>query len=329
MLFNERLRRIASRSVAGLVAAGALVALASCGGGTYQKQAFVPARILSFGDEHSRMEGAQGLKYGINGISQSTLQIDCTLNPIWNQTVANSYGLVYQHCNVNANFETNAIDLTTLGATVDDVANSVAAFTAGDTFNGNDLVTIWVGMHDVLNEYKANATGDDTVLLTDMKDQGIKLAGIVNQIENAGAKVILVTIPDMSLSPFAYAESQKGDFDRLKLLQDMSTQFNLGLVTNFINDGSRIALVQADDVVRNGVRNAPGNGFIALPNQSYACLESAPLPTCTDTTLHNDPTSGQPTTSPHFLWADATHLGSAVQSQIGARAANLAHSNPF
>ena len=35
MLFNERLRRIASRSVAGLVAVGALVALASCGGGTY------------------------------------------------------------------------------------------------------------------------------------------------------------------------------------------------------------------------------------------------------------------------------------------------------
>lgn len=328
MLFNERLRCIASRSLAGLVAAGALVALASCGGGTYQQRAFVPARILTFGDENSRLEGAQGLKYSINGVSPSTLQVDCSLNPVWTETLANSYGLVYQRCNLNANFETDAIDLTTVGATVDDVANSVAAFTAGDTFNGNDIVTIWVGMHDVLNEYKANATGDETVLLSDMKDQGIKLAGIVNQIENAGAKVILVTIPDMSLSPFAFAESQKGDFDRLKLLQDMSTQFNLGLVTNFINDGSKIALVQADDYVRTAVRNPGGNGFIQFPNQFYGCLDSAPLPTCNDNTLRADPNTGQ-LAGAHFLWADATHLGNVIQAEIGTAAARQAHSNPF
>lgn len=328
MLFNERLRRIASRSVAGLVAVGALVALASCGGGTYQQKAFVPARILSFGDENSRMEGSQGLKYSINGISPSTLQVDCTQNPIWNEVIATSYNLVYQRCNVNANFETNAIDLTTVGATVDDVVNSVAAFTAGDTFNGNDLVTLWVGMHDVLNEYKSNATGDESVLLTNMKEQGVKLAGIVNKIEATGAKVIVLTIPDMSDSPFAYTESLKGDFDRLKLLQDMSTQFNLGLVTNFINDGSKVGLVQVDNYVHNAVRNPTGSGFIQLPNQSYGCLDSAPLPTCNDDTLRPDPTTGQVTTA-HFLWADATHLGAAMQSQLGTIAAQRAHANPF
>jgi phospholipase/lecithinase/hemolysin len=328
MLFNERLRRVASRSLAGLVAAGALFALASCGGGTYQQKAFVPARILTFGDESSRMEGSQGLKYSVNGISQSTLQIDCTLNPIWVQVIANSYGLVYQHCNVNASFETNAIDLTTVNATVDDVADSVAAFTAGDTFNGNDLVTIWVGMHDILNEYKANATGDETVLLSDMKDQGVKLAGIVNQIENSGAKVILMTVPDMSTSPFAFTESQKGDFDRLQLLQDMSTQFNLGLITNFINDGSRIGLVQVDDYLTNAVRNPSGNGFVQLANEVYGCLDSAPLPTCNDDTLRNDPTTGQAATA-HFLWADATHLGATMQNELGNAASSRAHSNPF
>jgi outer membrane lipase/esterase len=328
MLFNERLRLVASRSVAGLVAVGALVALASCGGGTYQQKVFVPARILTFGDENSRMEGSQGLKYSVNGISTATQLVDCSLNPIWNETLASSYGLVYQRCNVNANFETPAIDLTTVGATVDDVVKSVAAFTAGDTFNGNDIVTIWVGMHDVLNEYKSNATGDETVLLSNMKEQGIKLAGVVNQIENAGAKVILLTIPDMSLSPYAYAESQKGDFDRLKLLQDMSTQFNLGLVTNFINDGSKIALVQVDNYVRNAVRNPSGNGYIQFPNQFYGCLDSAPLPTCNDNTLRPDPTTGQ-VDAAHFLWADATHLGSVIQGQIGTAAARQAHSNPF
>ena len=327
MLFNERLRRVVSRSVAGLVALGALATLAACGGGTYQQKAFVPARILTFGDENSHLQGAQGLKYSINGVA-TTLQVDCTLNPLWNQVLATSYGLVYQNCNVNANFETNAIDLTTVGATVDDVVKSVAAFTAGDTFNGNDLVTIWVGMHDVLGEYQANGTGDETVLLQDMKDQGIKLAAVVNQIENAGAKVVLVTVPDMSLSPFAYAESQKGDFDRLKLLEDMSTQFNLGLITNFINDGSRIALVQVDDYLVNATRNPGGSGFVQLPNQTYGCLDSAPLPTCNDDTLRNDPLTGQPATA-HFIWADATHLGAVLQNQLGNAASGRAHSNPF
>ena len=73
MPFKEHLGRIAKRATAGLAAAGALAALASCGGGTYQVTAFVPARILTFGDESSRLEGAQGLKYSINGISSATL----------------------------------------------------------------------------------------------------------------------------------------------------------------------------------------------------------------------------------------------------------------
>lgn len=311
-----------------MAAAGALVALASCGGGTYQQQTFVPARILSFGDESSRLEGAQGLKYSINGISTATLQIDCSQNPIWNQALANLYSLVFADCNVNASFETDAVDLTTVDGTVDDVVNKVAAFQAGDTFNGNDLVTIWVGMHDVLAEYQANATGDESVLLTDMNEQGQKLAGVVNAIAAAGAKVILLTIPDMSYTPYGYVESQRGDFDRAKLLSDMSTQFNLGLRSNILNDGSKIGLVLVDDLVRNATRSPGSYGLISLPNQTYGCLDSAPLPTCTPDTLRNDPSTGQQATS-SFLWADATHLGNVLQTQIGNQAVSRAHSNPF
>jgi outer membrane lipase/esterase len=328
MLFNERPGRSAMRAVAGMAAIGALAALASCGGGTYQVTAFQPARILTFGDESSRLEGGQGLKYSINGISSSTLQVDCSQNPIWNQALANSYGLVYANCNVNANFETDAIDLTTVNGTVDDLSNKVDAFKAGDTFNGNDLVTIWVGMHDVLSEYQANATGDETLLLQDMNEQGTKLAGVVNSIAAAGAKVVLLTIPDMSYTPYAYVESQRGDFDRLKLLSDMSTQFNLGLRSNIINDGSKIALVLVDDLVRNAVRSPGSYNLISLDNQSYGCLDTAPLPTCTPDTLRNDPSTGQQATA-NFLWADATHLGNVLQTQIGSQAVGRAHANPF
>jgi len=328
MLFKERLGRIAMRAVTGMAAAGALAALASCGGGTYQQQVFVPARLLSFGDESSHLQGAQGLKYSINEVSAVTGRPDCTLNPIWTQALANSYGLVFANCNPNASFETFAIDETTINGTVADVEQKVAAFQSGDTFNGNDLVTIWVGMHDILNDYTANANGDETVLLQDMKEQGAALANVVNSIAAAGAKVIVLTVPDMSYSPFAYTESQRGDFDRLGLLSHMSTQFNVGLRSNILNDGSKIGLVLADDLVRNAVRSPGSFGLIAFDNQSYGCLDSAPLPTCTSDTLRDDPSTGQ-VANAAFMWADATHLGSVMQSQIGSQAVGRAHSNPF
>jgi outer membrane lipase/esterase len=328
MFFVEHLSRVAARAVAGIAAVAALTALASCGGGTYQQQTFVPARILTFGDESSRLEGQQGLKYSINGISPATLQVDCTQAPIWTQMVAGSYGLIYADCNINDSNETDAVDLTTVNGTVSDVLQKVAAFQAGDTFNDNDLVLIWVGMHDVLNDYQANATGDETALLADMNASGSTLAGLVNQIAATGAKVLLLTIPDMSDSPFAFTESQRGDFDRLKVLSDMSTQFNVGLRSNIVNDGSKIGLVLVDDIVRNAVRSPGSFGLIQLDNQSYGCLNSAPLPTCTTDTLNNDPSTGQPANGA-FLWADATHLGSVAQAQIGNQASSRAHANPF
>jgi len=328
MFSREHLSRIATRAAAGLVAVGALAALASCGGGTYQVTVFAPVRLISFGDESSRLEGGQGLKYSINQISTTTLTVDCTLSPIWNQALASSYGLVFGNCNPNASNNVSAIDETTVGGTVDDVVNKVAAFQAGDTFNYNDIVTIWVGMNDVLNEYEANGTGDQTAILTDMKQQGATLAGVVNTVANAGAKVILLTIPDMSYTPFAYVEQQRGDFDRAQLLSDMSTQFNLGLRSNILNDGSKIGLVLVDDLVRNAVRSPGSYGLISLDNQSFGCLVTAPLPTCTNDTLNNDPSTGQPANA-SFLWADSTHLGSVLQTQIGSQAVNRAHSNPF
>ena len=58
--------------------------------------------------------------------------------------------------------------------------------------------------------------------------------------------MVLLTVPDLSESPFGYAEALRGDFDRMKLLSDMSTQFNLGLRSHIINDGSQIGLVEVD-----------------------------------------------------------------------------------
>jgi outer membrane lipase/esterase len=166
------------------------------------------------------------------------------------------------------------------------------------------------------------------VPLADMNAAGTTLAGVVNQIAKAGGKVLLLTVPDFSDSPFGFVEASRGDFDRAKLLTDMTTQFNLGLRSKIINDGSQIGLVEVDTIVRNAARSPGSFGLIALANQSYGCLDTAPLPTCNENTLRNDPSTGQPAQQA-FMWADATHLGSTMQAQIGSQAEGRAHANPF
>jgi outer membrane lipase/esterase len=325
MYFQEHLGRIAARAVTGLVA---VAALASCGGGTYQVQAFVPARILTFGDESNSLISSQGLKYSINALSIQTDLIDCSLAPLWNQVLATSYTLVYADCNVEAVASPGAFDLTTLNATVDDTVAQVAAFEAGDAFNGNDLVTIWVGAHDVLNDYAENGSGDQPTLVTDMRASALNLANLVNSIVATGAKVILLTIPDMGDSPFAATEQQRGDFDRVGLLSQMSQGFNNSLRSNIVNDGSKIGLVLVDDFVHNAVRSPGSYGLISLPNITQGCVSTAPLPNCTDNTLNTDPTKNSDAPA-IYLWADATHLAPTAHLQIGNQAVSRAHSNPF
>ena len=325
MFFQEHLSRFAARTAAGLVA---IAALASCGGGTYQVNTFIPARIITFGDESNKLSTAQGLKYSINAISSETGQIDCSLYPLWTQTLAAAYSLVYSNCNTEAVPSPDAIDYSTLDATVDDVANQVAAFQSGDSFNSNDMVTIWVGTHDLLTDYNSNGSSGDTATLTaDMSAVGVTLANLVNSITNTGAKVILLTIPDLGKSPFGATEQARGDFDRQAMLSDMTTAFNLALRGNIVNDGSKIGLVLVDDFVTNAV-NSPGSyGLISSPNETAGCLSTAVLPKCTDNTLVTIESTS--TTASSFLWADATHLGPTAHKQIGSTASSRAQSNPF
>jgi len=110
MSFREHLSRVATRAAAGLLAA---LALASCGGGTYQVNEFVPARILTFGDESSMLVPPQGLKYSINAISPATELVDCSLLPLWNQTLATSFGMTYAECNPEAVASPTAFDFAT------------------------------------------------------------------------------------------------------------------------------------------------------------------------------------------------------------------------
>jgi hypothetical protein len=327
MSFRENLSRVATRAAAGLMAA---IALASCGGGTYQVNEFHPTRILTFGDENSVLVPPQGLKYTINAISPATDLVDCSLLPLWNQQLATSFGLTYSECNTEAVASPSAFDFAAPNATIDDVSTQVDAFLAGDSFNGDDLVTIWVGLHDILDIYSQGSTGGDTSdLIAQSRASGQLLAALVNRVVGMGAKVIVLTIPDMGQSPFAATENDTHqDFDRKQLLSDMSNNFNRAMRSTVINDGSKVGLVLPDDYVNSATRSPQSFGFAADAATVPGCLNTAPLPSCTEDTLTVDPIANASTTS-LFLWADPVHLGPTAHNSIGQQAVSRAHSNPF
>jgi len=324
MLFQSQLAR-AVRAAAGACTLVALAALASCGGGTYQVRTYLPQRLLSFGDESSLLL-PDGSKYSINGVNATTHLQDCTVNPLWFQSLAATYGMVYPECNPEAAASPAAHSYATVGATVDDIANALNAFSGSDSFTPNDLVTIYIGTHDVLAVYAESASADETAALAEMRSRALIVANQVNAIVGTGAKVLLLTIPDMGASPFAVLENERGDFDRALLLSHMTQEFNRTMRSNIINDGSKIGLVLVDDYIAGAVRSPLSFGL--LTTTIAACLDTAPLPSCTTDTVNTE-VNGNAAVPTQFLWADATHLGSAANSTIGAQAVSRVRTNPF
>jgi phospholipase/lecithinase/hemolysin len=327
MRFHRQLARVATRFAAGLlVAAG----LASCGGGTYQVKAFVPARLLSFGDENSLLVAPDGRKYSINGINTSTDLVDCQVAPMWFQVLATSYNMVYPECNPAGDLAPAAHSYAAVGATLDDVTAQVNAFVTSDNFAADDLVTLYVGTNDLLQIYATAFDGNQADILVQMHARGAQLGNLVNQIAGYGAKVLVLTIPDMADSPFAVKEQARGDFDRIALLSQMTDAFNRTMRSTIINDGSKIGLVLVDDFV-HGVARSP-YAFGLTSYNIAACLETAPLPGCTTdaSDIVIDNSQNPPVASASaYLWADDTHLGIVAQTQIGNQAVTRAHSNPF
>jgi len=79
----------------------------------------------------------------------------------------------------------------------------------------------------------------------------------------------------------------------------------------------------------NSATRSPGSfGYAADASITPGCLDTAPLPTCTEDTLIVDPIANSSAAS-LFLWADPIHLGPNAHNAIGQQAVSRAHSNPF
>lgn len=321
-----------SRKCAGSrrLVAGVLMSalLASCGGGT-QVERFVPQRLIAIGDETSVIN-ADHTKFTVNALATENDTLGCVANPIWVQVLAGVYGLVFEQCNA-AGAPVTALMLATPNATVSSIAAQTAQI---GPLTGTDLLTVLAGANDILAKYALyNTTVNgvvqtEAVLIADLETLGATLAAQVNGLADAGGKVLVATVPDLGLTPFATAQKAANtDTDRAALLTRLTARFNAKLRANIVNDGRRIGLLLADELVQTVVKFPSLYGYVNVT--AAACLDTAVLPACTTSTLQ--PASGDVAAAGSFgwLWADALRLSPGGHGQLGNLAASRAAGNPF
>lgn len=315
--------KLISKSVAHAAAASTMAALlAGCGGGGEQVESFRPARVIAFGDEFSVINADQ-TKYSVNAVSSGTSNtVDCTANPLWIQVVGNAYGFVFPQCNPNA-FETSSHDWAVYGATVADLSAQIDQQLNTDGFADKDLVTVLIGANDVVAQFRLYPTIGEDQLTANVIAAGTALAQQVNRLAGYGAKVLLATIPDVGRTPFAGDRSAGSTDSNPALLSRLSTRFNDALLSNIVNDGHKIGLIQLDEYLQ-AADTATRNGFngAAYSNTTLVACAVA-LPRCTTNTLVPDAANA------NWLWADDRHFGARGQSALGSLALTRAQDNPF
>ncbi len=311
----------AARMAARLAAVAMLLA-SGCGGSVEQQEAFVADRVLVFGDETSALS-SDGRRWGINGLDATGTRIDCESEPLWVQSVASLYGYRFAACLQGVpDREPRGLMYAQPDAQVADLAGQIDTLRTTTRVRDRDLALVMAGANDIWALYAQFPERSEAALLADARARGEQLASAVNRLIGLGARVILVTLPDLGLSPDARAQNvlhAGTGFDRAALVSRLTAVFNERLSVRVVQDGRLIGLAQMDQTSLAIARD-PGNyGFANI--SEAACLRAPP--DCTTATLVEGASSGS------FLWADGRRLSPGGQAQIASLAVARARGNPF
>lgn len=326
----------ARRAATGCSVLATALLLASCGGSSDSTNNFTPTRIIAFGDETSVIldidDNDNGHKFSVNGTALgSTTQIDCRSNPIWIQTLAAAFGTyVFPTCNPagSAVFDPPNRIRATVGARAADLSTQIDAQLAESAFREGDLVSVLVGVNDVLAQYAQYPNLSEVELTANVEAAGTEVGRQVNRLADLDAKVIISTLPNVGFSPYAIAERASHiDTDRQELIQRLVEKFNEALRLEIVNDGRRIGLVLLDDATEQVVK-FPGtfgitNSNLPVCDLSQSSLVPPSILDCTEFTLIVNGNGSA------FLWADDRHLSYGGHQMLGNLAATRALNNPF
>jgi len=321
------------RRALGAVAMAAMLLMAACGGGE-TTNSFRASRVVVFGDESSVIVDtnfdANGSKYSVNAtVSDTDPTVACSLNPLWVQSIASLYGLVFPECNngVPPVVAPTSRMRAAFGARAADLSAQIDAQQIESPLRAGDLVTVLVGANDVLAEYQNFPAQTEAQLIAKVEAEGAEVGRQVNRIVNTGAKVLLATVIDLGVTPFAGNErAAHSDVDRAVLLTHLTARFNAVMRATIVNDGRKIGLVLLDELVTAIAHNPGLEGFTNLVDPVCDLTKSALRPPsildCTALTL-------VPGGSAAYLWADDHHLSASAQNSFANIAVTRAQNNPF
>jgi lysophospholipase L1-like esterase len=321
------------RVLGGIAVAAAAMLAPGCGGGEPTSH-FQATRVIAFGDESSLIVDtagdANGRKYSVNAtISDVDQTIVCGSNPIWIQSVALLYGLVFPECNNGTTPADSPVSRirAALGARAADLGSQIDAQQADSPIGAGDLVTVMVGANDILALYAQYPAVSEAELVVEAEAAGAETGRQVNRLTDLGAKVLLATIFDMGVTPFGVAERNANtDTDRAALLTRLSFRYNAEMRATIVNDGRKIGLILMDEFVTEAATVAGFGGFTNT-TQGVCDLNKSTFvpPSALDCTAQTFVDTG----TALFFWADDRHLSATAQSSFGTLAINRAQNNPF
>jgi hypothetical protein len=319
MILGHRTAPRAGRGLGTLAALATAVVVAACGGGTSQSVVFVPDQYVAFGDDTSAIR-ADGRRFTVNPISTLGGTLDCAAEPIWTQSVAKQFSFVFKECNPDGATQFKAQMRAAGGAKAANLQTQIDAQLAAGGFAAKSLATVLVGANDVLEVYGRFPQQSEEQITTELRARGELIAAQVNRLAGLGVRVIVSTVPDVGLSPFALQQKAAfTDTDRAALLSRLVAAINGRIRVNILNDGRFVGLVLADEAVQTIVK-VP-SAFSVTNATTAVC--TVPLPDCTSQTLVASGTSAA------WLWADDRQLAYAGQARLGALAVSRAVGNPF
>jgi phospholipase/lecithinase/hemolysin len=320
------------RALGGVAVVAAALVAASCGGGEPTTR-FHASRVIALGDETSQLVDTAGdnnaRKYSVNAtVSTTDPTIACASNPLWVQSVAVFYGLVFPECNALNPVPSPVSRIrATFGAHAADLDAQITAQQTESPFQDGDMVTVMVGMYDVIDAYEQYPTLSEPELIALVEAAGAETGRQVNHLTDLGARVLLSTIFDMGYTPFGVAEkAAHADTDRAALLSRLTFRYNASMRATIVNDGRKIGLMLMDEYVTEVGTVAGFGGFTNVTDGVCDLTQSTFVPPSTlDCTAQTFVANGLPT----YFWADSVHLSATAQGVLGTLALNRAQNNPF
>ena len=320
------------RTLGGVAVIAAALVAASCGGGEPVTR-FHASRVIALGDESSQLVDTAGdsnaRKYTVNAtVSDTDQTILCAVNALWIQAVASFYGLVFPECNaINPVPQPASRIRAQLGARAADLATQIDAQQSESPIGAGDMVTVMVGMYDVIAAYQQYPSVSEPDLTAIVEAAGAETGNQVNHLTDLGAKVLLATIFDMGYTPYATAErAAHADIDRGALLSRLTARYNASMRATIVNDGRKIGLILMDEYVTEVGTVAGFGGFTNGTDGVCDLTKSTFVPPSTlDCTSQTFISGGAPT----YFWADSVHLSATAQGVLGTLALNRASNNPF